>query len=157
MEKQYEKHYKQLYRIAYSYLRHKQNAEDALQAAYEKAFENQKQLQDPKKLRSWLARIVINECNQNHRIRKRQTEIERKVEANSEFGVNSDYDISIELKDAMLLLSEEDRNLISLKYLLGYRQKEIADILDLPVGTVKSRLSRSLGKLREIMGGGDNE
>ena len=157
MEKQYEKHYKQLYRIAYSYLRHKQNAEDALQAAYEKAFENQKQLQDPKKLRSWLARIVINECNQNHRIRKRQTEIERKVEANSEFGVNSDYDISIELKDAMLLLSEEDRNLISLKYLLGYRQKEIADILDLPVGTVKSRLSRSLGKLKEIMGGGDNE
>jgi len=157
MEKQYEKHYKQLYRIAYSYLRHKQNAEDALQAAYEKAFENQKQLQDPKKLRSWLARIVINECNQNHRIRKRQTEIERKVEANSEFGVNSDYDISIELKDAMLLLSEEDRNLISLKYLLGYRQKEIADILDLPVGTVKSRLSRSIGKLREIMGGGDDE
>ncbi|SRR6056297_300831 len=157
MEKQYEKHYKQLYRIAYSYLRHKQNAEDALQAAYEKAFENQKQLQDPKKLRSWLARIVINECNQNHRIRKRQTEIERKVEANSEFGVNSDYDISIELKDAMLLLSEEDRNLISLKYLLGYRQKEIADILDLPVGTVKSRLSRSIGKLSEIMGGGDDE
>jgi len=157
MEKQYEKHYKQLYRIAYSYLRHKQNAEDALQAAYEKAFENQKQLQDPKKLRSWLARIVINECNQNHRIRKRQTEIERKVEANSEFGVNSDYAISIELKDAMLLLSEEDRNLISLKYLLGYRQKEIADILDLPVGTVKSRLSRSIGKLREIMGGGDDE
>ncbi len=157
MEKQYEKHYKQLYRIAYSYLRHKQNAEDALQAAYEKAFENQKQLQDPKKLRSWLARIVINECNQNHRIRKRQTEIERKVEANSKFGVNSDYDISIELKDAMLLLSEEDRNLISLKYLLGYRQKEIADILDLPVGTVKSRLSRSIGKLREIMGGGDDE
>jgi len=157
MEKQYEKHYKQLYRIAYSYLRHKQNAEDALQVAYEKAFENQKQLQDPKKLRSWLTRIVINECNQNHRIRKRQTEIERKMEADSEFRVNSDYAVSIELKDAMLLLSEEDRNLISLKYLLGYRQKEIADILDLPVGTVKSRLSRSLGKLKEIMGGGDNE
>ncbi len=157
MEKQYAKYHKQLYRIAYSYLRHKQNAEDVIQISYEKAINNQSQLKDPKKLRSWLIRIVINECNQNHRIRKRQTEIEQKIKSNSELVLNSDYVISIELKDALLLLSEEDRNLISLKYLLGYKQKEISAILDLPVGTVKSRLSRSLGKLKEIIGGDENE
>ena len=157
MEKQYAKYHKQLYRIAYSYLRHKQNAEDVIQISYEKAINNQSQLKDPKKLRSWLIRIVINECNQNHRIRKRQTEIEQKIKSNSELVLNSDYVISIELKDALLLLSEEDRNLISLKYLLGYKQKEISAILDLPLGTVKSRLSRSLGKLKEIIGGDENE
>jgi RNA polymerase sigma-70 factor (ECF subfamily) len=157
MEKQYEKYHKQLYRIAYSYLRHKQNAEDALQAAYEKAIKSQSQLKDPKKLRSWLTRIVINECNQNHRTRNKQTEIGQKVAVNRDCLMDVDYVQTIELKDALLLLNEEDRNLISLKYLLGYRQKEIAGILDLPVGTVKSRLSRSLGKLREIMGGDENE
>jgi len=157
MEKQFEKHYKQLYRIAYSYLRHKQNAEDALQAAYEKAIKNRSQQREPKRFRAWLIRIVINECNQSHRTRKRQTEIRKKVALNSDSLQDVDYVQSIELKDALLLLSKEDRNLISLKYLLGYRQREIAGILDLPVGTVKSRLSRSLGKLREIMGGGDNE
>ncbi|SRR6056297_977038 len=157
MEKQYEKYSKQLYRIAYSYLRHKENAEDALQAAYEKAIKNQDQLTDQKKLRSWLIRIVINECNQNHRIRKRQMEIGQKVALNSNTLMDADYVQSIELKEALLLLSEEERNLISLKYLLGYKQKEIGAILDLPLGTVKSRLSRSLGKLKEIMGGDENE
>ncbi len=157
MEKQYEKYHKQLYRIAYSYLRHKQNAEDVLQISYEKAINNRNQLKDPKKLRSWLIRIVVNECNQSHRIRKRQTEIDQKVAVNSDCLMDIDYVQTIELKDALFILSEEERNLISLKYLLGYRQKEIAGILDLPVGTVKSRLSRSLGKLREIMGGDENE
>lgn len=157
MDKAYEKHYIQLYRIAYTYLRHKQNAEDALQASFEKALKNRDQLRDPKKIKSWLARIVINECNQNHRARKRQSEIRQRVEQNFCSSLDEDYVKSMELKDALLLLSEEERNLISLKYLLGYRQKEIASILDMPVGTVKSRLSRSLNKLREIMGGDGSE
>jgi RNA polymerase sigma-70 factor (ECF subfamily) len=157
IEKQYTKYHQQLYRIAYNYLRHHQNAEDALQVAYEKAIKNQSQLNDPKKLKSWLIRIVINECNQNHRLRKRQMEIQEKVMVNSDSSFDVDYIQSIELKDALILLSEEDRNLISLKYLLGYRQKEISGILNLPVGTVKSKLSRSLSKLREIMGGDEHE
>jgi len=157
MEKQYEKYHKQLYRIAYSYLRHKQNAEDVLQVSYERAIKNKDQLKDQKKLRAWLIRIVINECNQSHRVSKKQKEMRQRLALNSECRVDTDYVQSIELKDALLLLNDEDRNLISLKYLLGYKQKEIAGILDLPVGTVKSRLSRALCKLREIMGGEDNE
>ncbi len=153
IEKVIENHHHQLYRIAYSYMRNNEDAEDMLQSAYEKALKSEKQLKDRKKAKSWLVKIIINECNQMFRMRKKQKIFLENLGLSEPTVVDVDYSQNIQIKDALLLLDEEQRNLVVLKHLMGYRQREISAILDMPIGTVKSKLSRSMEILREIIGG----
>lgn len=153
IEKVIKNHHHQLYRIAYSYMRNNEDAEDMLQSAYEKALKSEKQLKDRKKVKSWLIKIIINECNQTFRMRKKQKISLENLGLNSTSVIDVDYSQNIQIKDALLLLDEEQRNLVVLKYLMGYRQREIAVILDMPIGTVKSKLSRSMEVLKDVIGG----
>ncbi|MGE7603435.1 sigma-70 family RNA polymerase sigma factor [Peribacillus sp. NPDC097675] len=68
---------------------------------------------------------------------------------------NPTFQSHLEMLDDLDQLDEKYRELIMLRYLQGYSQKEIASIFKLPVGTVKSRLYRGLLMLRKIMEGGD--
>ena len=65
--------------------------------------------------------------------------------------------MKVDINIALGKLTYEQRDLVIMKYLLGYKQREIALILKMPTGTVKSKTSRALDTLRGILGGDFNE
>jgi len=132
-----------LYRVSYSQLSQKCDREDAVQECLSKAWQKRNQLKDERFMQTWVIRILINEC---HNIRhKRHRELALDDIPNPVAPVDADH----ELHDALLDLEEPLRLPILLYYIEGYTVKEIAKILRLPQGTVKSRMSRGRNKLRE--------
>lgn len=135
-----------LYHISKSILKNDADCEDAVQEAVAIAFAKLHTLKKEQYAKTWLTRIVINECY--HILKKR----ERFTAFNDgdEKAENSREDYS-ELYQALFLLKKEYRLTIVLYYLEGYSVKEIAGIMHTGVGTVKSRLSRGRDKLKTIL------
>lgn len=135
-----------LYHISKSILKNDADCEDAVQEAIAIAFAKLHTLKKEQYAKTWLTRIVINECY--HILRKRE-----RFTSFSEYGEEAEYgteDYS-ELYQALFLLKKEYRLTIVLHYLEGYSVKEIACIMHTGVGTVKSRLSRGRDKLKSIL------
>ncbi len=132
-----------LYRIALSVLRHPQDAQDAVQQGMLNAWAARGRA-DPRNLRAWLTRIVINECRniQRHRMRVLPTD------ALEETGYTPP---DRQLADAVRALPEPLRVPLLLKYMEGYSEKEIAYTLHAPVSTVKSRLYRARRALQKTL------
>ncbi|KIL35773.1 RNA polymerase subunit sigma-24 [Cohnella kolymensis] len=133
------------YRIAYSYLRNESNSMDAVSDAVVKALLNIKKLREPKFFSTWFMRIVINESK--IQLRKRQTTIDI---ADSLY-IPGTKDTSAEVMDLEQTLSNLppiERLIIQMKYYLGYSFEEIADMTEMPLGTVKTKLYTTLRQLR---------
>jgi RNA polymerase sigma-70 factor, ECF subfamily len=100
----------------------------------------------------WLHRIVVNRALDWARARTRRGEVGLSAEHLS-VAEPVDVGLNAELLDALHALSPEHRAVVALRYLLGYGEAEVAELLELPRGTVGSRLRRALDQLREILGG----
>lgn len=132
-----------LYRVTCSILHGQADREDAVQSAIEKAWRKRLSLRDDSRLESWLVRILINECYAILRRQKRETPIETFPDAPAPEDANPDlYRFFSGLPDTL-------RPAMVLHYLEGYEVKEIARMLRVPAGTVKTRLMRGREKLRE--------
>lgn len=139
---QIEKYKESLYRIAYSYMNDPTLALDALDEAFYKGYINRRKLKKPEYLKTWLTRILINECLQLLRKNKHEILTDQLPEEAIE-----GYD-GLALKVAIKKLSEDLSKIIYLRYYGGYTLAEIAEILDLPQGTVATRERRALALLR---------
>ena len=137
--------YNQYFRLAYSYVHNEDDAGDIVQNTAYKAIKNSSQLKETQYASTWLYRIVINEiftfCGQ------KKTE---SLEAAEEACQEDSYE-DIDLKLALESLPLEDKMIVELKYFEDMKLEEIAAILDLNINTVKSRLYRSLKKLRIML------
>lgn len=131
-----------LYCIAYSYMNDQTLAMDALDEAFYKGYINRRKLKNPELLKTWLTRILINECLQMLRKNKREVLTDQLPEATTE-----DYD-GLPLKEALSKLSEDLSKIIYLRYYGGYTLAETAVILEIPQGTVSTRERRALALLR---------
>ncbi len=136
-----------LYRIAFSQLSQGSDREDAVQETLRKAWEKRARLRDERYLQTWLVRILINECHNIQRRRGRFIPIEEPL-PNQPASENSD---NASLRRALLALEERYRMPVLLHYIEGYPLEEVAAILRLPMGTVKSRMSRGRKRLREML------
>lgn len=134
-----------LYRVSYSILAQPADREDAVQECIRKAWQKRDKLRDPKLMQTWVVRILINECYTLHRKRKRELLYDQPPERTAPPGADSD------LHDEVLALPEELRLPVVLHYMEGYRLEEIAGILRIPEGTVKSRLHRARKELRMVL------
>lgn len=135
-----------MFRVAFSILRNASDSEDAASNAVLKAFQNFDQLNDKKVFRTWMIRILRNECYAL--IRKRKPTFPLNEEC---VGMYELSDSSIDLNAAFERISPDNRIAITLYYLEGYSIAEIAAILDVPIGTIKSRLSRARANLKTIL------
>ncbi|MDE6744702.1 MAG: sigma-70 family RNA polymerase sigma factor [Lachnospiraceae bacterium] len=135
-----------LYHISKSILKNDADCEDAVQEAIAIAFTKLHTLKKEQYAKTWLTRILINECYHILRKRERFTPFSDYKEE-PEWGLE-DYS---ELYQALFLLKKEYRLTIVLYYLEGYSVKEIAHIMNTGTGTVKSRLSRGRDKLKSIL------
>ncbi len=130
-----------LYRVSRGYLRSADECADAVQEALCKAWKKH-QTVTPERFRPWLMRIVINECRNIGR-RKKRVQPMAEVEP-----VQSDIVPSPDLADELSMLPEKLRVPLLLHYLEGIPLDGIAKILRLPIGTVKSRLHAARKALR---------
>lgn len=136
-------------------------AQDAVSDAVLEAFKQIKNLRNPDSFKGWLFKILNASCKSQY---NKMTETLPLVtdEKSTTGGGLENIDLSIDLQRAMKVLSEEERSIVMLKVLNGYKAHEIGEILDLPGSTVRSKLKRALKKLRDAMDpnneeGGEND
>ena len=132
-----------LFRTAKGILGNEALALDAVSEAVFRAFKGIRRLRQPKYAETWFIRILLNAANDLRRRQKHEIVMETVPESLY-------YDNHGELDFAQMIgsLQPELREIISLKYYSGYTLNEISAILDIPEGTVKSRLNRALNLLR---------
>ena len=145
--------YKRLmYATAWSILQDEHDAEDAVAQALLSAYEHLNSLRDPNSFKAWIVRITKNEALTI--VRKRVSLPGNEVIEAAMDSVTPDYD---EFSDILKELPEPFRVVVVMYYYDELTLKEIAKILSVPVGTVKSRLSRAKTMLKDILeGGGKN-
>lgn len=136
-----------IYRVAKGILSAEEDIEDAIQNTILLAFKNIKTLKKEEYFKTWLIKILINESNKIYNFNKKFVNFE-KIQ---EHCVNDNYQ-DIDLKRAVDSLNEELRLTIVLFYFEDLTISEIANILNVPEGTVKSRLSRAKSKIAYYLG-----
>ena len=131
------------YRLAYSYVHNEADALDVVQESACKAIIQCKKLKDTTKLLPWLCRIVVNTSLDLLRNQIKEQPAEELPEAAAE-----DKYEELDLKKALNRLEPENRTVIILRYFEDMKIEDIALVVDENVNTVKTRLYRSLKKLR---------
>lgn len=145
-----------LYAIARLILRDGDRAQDATQEALIVAWRDLRGLRDPDRFEPWLRRLLVNACYREARKDRRRLRAEGQVRPLAggfpdPALASADRD---ELNRAFAGLTPEQRALIVLHYYLGLPMQETALALGLPVGTVKSRLHRTIQQMRSTLDAG---
>lgn len=133
-----------MYHVAKTLLREDADCADAIQEAIVSAFTKLHTLRRDEYAKTWLTRILINECYDILRNQKHLVSIEEQAIPDRE-ETRGDYS---DLYEALEQLPEEMRICVTLFYMEGYSIREIASILEVKENTVKSRLSRAKARLR---------
>jgi len=146
----YELYAKDLYRYACYILGSRQLAQDAVQDAVCAAFSQISSLRNEEAFKAWLFKILSNVCNRHisEKSRRRAAvpfdeEMEETLEAPPET-----FNTTVEMEDILSSLADDEREIVLLSVLQGYKSNEISAILDCPAGTVRSKLSRALKRMR---------
>ena len=140
------------YKIGWAHLKNHHDVEDVVHNTVIIVHEKIGQLKEDKYFETWVTTIFINECRSVYRKRKREAENSNSPPA---FVNDQQAETTLEVLEVLDQLEEIHKEVVILKYIQGFSQKEIAQILELPLGTVKSRLYRGLRTLRKIIEGGE--
>ncbi len=141
------------YALAYGWLRNKELAEEAVQDTFVEVFFSLSSLRQPAAFPGWLRVIVFRCCDRLSRGKQPQTVPleEVAVEAMDPESLLETKQLQGWLQKALLRLKEQERLAVSLFYMGGYRQEEIAALLKEPVGRIKKRLHDARRRLRDQM------
>jgi RNA polymerase sigma-70 factor (ECF subfamily) len=146
-----------LRRFAHGLSRDVADADDLVQMTVERALRSKDQWQEGTRLDSWLYRIMRNLWIDTVRARGRQMLREAPAEDGEQIGHDprSGVEAAIDLRrimQAMAKLPDEQREVVALILIEGFGYREAAEILDLPIGTVSSRLVRGRTALLALVG-----
>lgn len=143
--------YNQYYRLSYGYTRNEMDANDIVQNGAYRAIKSSQALKEPEYASTWVYRIMLNECFSFKRQRS-FVSYEKMLDENGmeRKSVEDTYQ-NIDLMNALDSLSGQEKAVIILKYFEDKTLEEIAAVLDENLNTVKSRLYRSLKKLRSVL------
>ena len=147
-----------LRRFAHSLSRNGADADDLTQATVERALRSREQWQAGTRLDSWLYRIMRNLWIDTARARARKERHEAPEEEAHSIGADPRVAIesSIDLNRAMAAmerLPDEQREVVALILIEGFGYREVSEMLELPIGTVSSRLVRGRAALLNMLGG----
>ena len=160
---QYEKF---IYNAAWRIMGNAEDAKDIAQEVAIKIFRNLSSVADIKHMRAWVARITHNACMDELRRRRGKTadsydamldlgdaEVEREIAdaADGPEALLLRQELAGQIEEGLRRLSDEHRALIVLRDVQGLQYEEIAEITQMPLGTVKSRISRGRRNLKQIL------
>jgi RNA polymerase sigma-70 factor (ECF subfamily) len=145
------------FRAAYLIVRDEMEAQDVAQEAFVRAYRGLRKFDTGRSLKPWLLRITTNLALNSIRSSKRRTATAERLERERQPSAHSP-EPDVERRDearrvwrAVGALPRDDQELIYLKYFLDSSEEELAAAIGRPRGTVKSRLHRSLRRLRDVI------
>ena len=159
-----ERHYRRLYRLALSYLRNQDDALDAVQETFVKAFQKAARWDGASEAGPWLSRITINlAIDRYRRDKRRQATFTPLGEGDHDDAVATGdpsperrtfgLELAGRIASAVRVLPEKQRAVFVLRHYEEMSLEEIADSLGMNLGTVKSSLHRAVHRLRERLQG----
>ena len=145
------RHYElSLYKVARSILQSDDDCADAIQEAILKAYKSIGTLREVKFFKTWLIRILINECRNINKAKVKIIPIHELENMLCEQQMTANIHDDMEMQEILNCIEYDLRTVVALYYFEEFSVKEISSILDIPEGTVKSRLSRARLKLKDI-------
>lgn len=146
--KLFQQYEEDIYRMAYVYVKNESDALDVVQEVAYRSFKKIETLKNPEYFKTWLIKIAIT-CSIDL-VRKNKNVVQLKPEYDEYISFeDEDIPLSITLQELLDQLNEDEKSIVILKFYEGYSFKEIADLLNMPIGSAKSVLYRALGKLRK--------
>jgi RNA polymerase sigma-70 factor (ECF subfamily) len=144
-----------LRRFGRALTRHREDADDLVQVAVERALLRADQWEPGTRLDSWMFRIMKNAWIDEIRARQRRDDLLLPEEAGEHVGVNTmdAAQDAMAVQQAMAHLNEDQRVAVALVLVEGLPYKEAAEVLDIPIGTLTSRLARARETLQAVLGG----
>jgi RNA polymerase sigma-70 factor (ECF subfamily) len=142
-----------LRRFARALTFNREDADDLVQVAVERALGRSEQYEPGTRLDSWMFRIVKNAWIDEVRSRIRRTELFVPEEAGEQVGDNfaDTHQQRLAIEQAVSMLSDEHRLVVGLVLIDGLAYKEAAEVLEIPIGTLTSRLARAREALQELL------
>jgi len=148
-----------VYNISYRMMGNAEDAQDMSQEALIKAYKSIKNFRNDANFSTWLYRIVINTCKDELRKKSEPTlSMDQEGVANLLSDEQDDpiivyekNELKVHIQKALDQLSVDGRTVVVLKDLMGYSYEEIGNILEIPTGTVRSRLHRNRINLKDIL------
>lgn len=140
------------YGLAFIYMKNKDDALEVLQEMIVVLYKEIVKLKKKEAFYSWSKTILVNICKRELKKKNRRNnegEDEKYIEEN--YGNIED---KIYLKELIEKLNEDQKEVIKLRYYLDYSYNDISEITGVPLGTVKSRISKGIDKLRKLVDGG---
>lgn len=147
---------KDLYRLALYLLKNKEDAEDIVSETVLDAYRQIESLRDDSLFRNWIVKILTNKCRMKLKYYAQSKEevsdnvTELSDERTKREAYNAEFN-SLELKEMLMELENEERFIICLSVFEGYKGDEIARILGLNPATVRSKKQRALAKLKAVI------
>jgi RNA polymerase sigma-70 factor (ECF subfamily) len=142
----FETHKDSIYRMAFLYSKNQSDSLDIVQEVAYRAFKNRKGLKELSYFKTWILKITINSSIDF--LKKKMNVVE--LHSTSELGTQQMEErySDLLLHELLNALDEEEKRLIYLKYYQEYTFQEISEIVDSPISTVKSKIYRTLEKIR---------
>lgn len=141
----------QLYRIAFAWCHDAGLADDLVQETLAKALDKAHQLRELERLDAWLVRVMSNTWKDHLRARREMQDIDEIVLASPDNPAERyrEQELLARVRGAVAQLPQGQRQVLTLVDLQGMAYAEVAEVLQIPVGTVMSRLNRARGALAE--------
>ena len=151
----YELYYKEMYCYACYITGSEQLAQDAVSDAVLSAFKQISSLRKPEAFKGWIFKILCAACKRYYTENQKMSDLVYIDDEEGGYKEPASYEnveLSVELRRALETLSRDEREIVILSVLNNYKSHEIAEMLDYTPSTVRSKLKRSLAKLREALG-----
>jgi RNA polymerase sigma factor (sigma-70 family) len=129
------------------------DAEDVFQECFTRVYENLHRLRDDQALRPWIGQLTRRLCIDKLRASSREQLTDEEVEPPGIEDSLASLDEALTVHEAMAALSENCREILDRFFARDQSYRDIGDALELPSGTIASRISRCLGKLRDELEG----
>ena len=145
--KKYEEVYQDMFRFALYTLKNRQEAEDVVSETVLDAWKAIQTLRSEDAFRAWIFRILSNKCRQ-----KLKSYLNRMSDLPEDFAWRErDTEEDMDVRVAFYKLNDGERLILALHLFAGYTGNEIAEMLDMNANTVRSRQSRALKKMEEML------
>lgn len=139
---------KELYLIARTKLNNNDDIGDAIQETIYKSYKNIKKLKDNSLFKTWLIKILINECNNIYKQKSKYTISYEEKEMENYITTNEESD-DLEFEVLIKNLDTEEKLILTLYYCSKYTVKEISKIMKIKENTVKSKMDRARDKIKQ--------